>query len=73
MLFDDSVFPERCLASLQEVTKSNENSGDNKSRGGEGQPKRIAIKMLSTCITVLFETDLKCTPPATQFPFQKEN
>lgn len=61
------------LASLQEVTKSNDNLGDNKSRGREGQPERMAIKTLSTCITVLFETALKCTPPATQFPLQKEN
>lgn len=42
-----TLFPERCLAFLHEVTKSNVSLGDNKSRGGEGQPERIAIKMLS--------------------------
>lgn len=68
-----TVFPERCLASFQQITKSNENLGDNKGRGREGQPERVAIKMLSTCIALLFETDLKCTPPAMQFPLQKEN
>lgn len=55
MLFDDSLFPERCLASLQEVTKWKENSGDNKSRAREGQPKRISIKMLGTCSTVIWD------------------
>lgn len=68
-----TVFPERCLASFQEITKSNEKLGDNKSNGREGQPGRIAIKMLRTYVALLFETDLKCTPPATQFPLQKEN
>lgn len=45
-----TVIEERCLASLQEVTKSNKNLGDNKSRGGEGQPERIAAKMLITVL-----------------------
>lgn len=47
---EKTVTEERCLAPLQEVTKSNENLGDNKSRGGEGQPERIAAKMLITIL-----------------------
>lgn len=61
------VFPERCLASLQEVAKSNENFVDNKSMGArKGQPERIAIKMLGTCVTVLFGDRLEM--PSSSYP-----
>lgn len=52
-----TVTEERSSVFLQEVTESDEDFGDDKSRCGEKQPERIAIKMLMTCIAVLFETN----------------